>query len=168
VVLLKLKYSNNWTRAILRNLFSLKPITNYYNKFKYLPPTGINFNLLSNIFQHFMNQLERAPPPTKINKFVWLFPKNWCKMEAKVNQHPPTHHGGRRMNCIWTGNKFLVIFPSISYVMIITSIYIPSNRQVPFPLTYLHNNHLHPLPTHLWYTYPPTFIGSYLCRGKGK
>lgn len=59
----KIKYLNNWTQAILRILFFLKPITNYYNKFKYLPHTGINFNLLSNIFQHFMNQPERASHP---------------------------------------------------------------------------------------------------------
>ncbi len=138
MVLLKLKYSNNWTRAILRNLFSLKPITNYYNKFKYLPPTGINFNLLSNIFQHFMNQLERAPPPTRSTSLFGCFPKIDAKWRPKwTSTHQLTMEAGGWIAYGQETNFWLYFHPLVMYWSSHASTYLVTAKCLSHLLTYI-------------------------------
>jgi hypothetical protein len=110
-----------------------------------------------------MNQPERASQP--LDQQVCLAVSKWRPKWTSTHQLTMEAGGwiayGQEM-IFWLYSHPLVMYSSSH-----ASTYLVT-AQVPFPLTYLHNNHLHSLPTHLWYTYPPTFIGSYLGWGKGK
>jgi len=82
---------------------------------------------------------------TRLVIIIWTMVKlSWGghvdKLDARVNQHPPAHHGGRKA-CGKETLLFCIPVPELITVHRYVPIYLPSSHQVPYLFTYLHSNH---------------------------